>query len=565
MHLKLQFMINNTKLCPFCSEEIKATAIKCRYCFSDLGEKDQLSGLSSATPSGSHPSTPSAHTPLTGIHLVNHALGDRYEILEEIARGGMATVYKAIQKSLKRPVALKVVHQNLLHDTEFVARFHREAKLCASLNHPNIVTVYDEGEVSGVHFMAMEHLEGTDLHRLIRSRERLTPEQTLQYLLPVAEALDYAHGKGYVHRDIKSANISITGSGRVVLMDFGIAHAAAGTQLTRAGTVLGTPEYMSPEQAEGKKVDHKTDLYSLGVVMYECLAGRVPFSGENAMITIFQLTRNEPDDKPLRQTPTSTRELVTALLRKKPENRPSSAQSIAEGMKLLQRGKKWQPPGVESIKSAAGSKSTTEKKQESHTVKLGSKSGKPTSEGDGSPQKEKKKAPATVWFLILLGLVLVFVLVHQYNEQQRVREQKERARIEEQSIEERRREEERKARLAEQQERLAEEQRQREKWEVRVVRADNGLPIPNARILLTKGREYFDREFFTDGQGYARDTQPHRAIHGSSRVRIEKVSAPGFENITFRDYANRHILIKTIDSRNPLVTWTISLFPDSNR
>ena len=133
------------KRCPLCGEKILAVAIKCRYCGSMLSD--------ASSPGGS----------LTGIDLVKQALGNRYEIIGEIGRGSMATVYKAIQKNLNRPVALKVVHQNLLHDTEFVARFHREAQLCASLNHPNIVTVYDEGQISGVHFMAMEYLEGTDL------------------------------------------------------------------------------------------------------------------------------------------------------------------------------------------------------------------------------------------------------------------------------------------------------------------------------------------------------------------------------------------------------------------
>ncbi len=314
------------KICPYCGEEIKTIAIKCKHCGSMLTD--------------SPPSNPS----LTGIHLVNHALGDRYEILEEIGRGGMATVYKAIQKSLKRPVALKVVHQNLLHDTEFVARFHREAQLCASLNHPNIVTVHDEGEVSGVHFMAMEYLEGTDLHRLIRSRGRLTPEQTLQYLLPVAEALDYAHGKGYIHRDIKSANIFITGSGRVVLMDFGIAHAAAGTQLTRAGTVIGTPEYMSPEQAEGKKVDHRTDLYSLGVVMYECLAGRVPFKGDSAITTIYKLLHEQPDLNELDHTPNNLKTFIQKLLSKNADQRPATTtEVIAQIQQIKTQGHQLNP------------------------------------------------------------------------------------------------------------------------------------------------------------------------------------------------------------------------------
>jgi serine/threonine protein kinase len=338
---------NDTKRCPFCNEEINALAKKCKHCNEWL----------TAAPSVS----------LTGVDLVKQALGDRYEIQEEIGRGGMATVYKAVQKSLDRTVALKVVHQNLLHDNEFVARFHREAKLCASLSHPNIVTVHDEGEVSGVHFMAMEYLEGQDLRHLIRSRGRLTPEQTLHYLLPVAEALDYAHSRGLIHRDIKSANIFICNnpaterrglsgaerglsgvegrqSARIVLMDFGIAHAAAGTQLTKAGTVIGTPEYMSPEQADGRQVDHRTDLYSLGVVMYECLTGRVPFTSDNAVSTIYKVLNEQPDQAAFGNITYRVKVLAMSLLSKNPDHRPASGAKTAEAIRQLQQGKAWQPP-----------------------------------------------------------------------------------------------------------------------------------------------------------------------------------------------------------------------------
>jgi serine/threonine protein kinase len=324
--------MEETKRCPFCDEPIRVNAIKCKHCGSML----------TATPSVS----------LTGVDLVKQALGDRYEIQEEIGRGGMATVYKAVQKSLDRTVALKVVHQNLLHDTEFVARFHREAKLCASLNHPNIVHVYDEGEVSGVHFMAMEYLEGQDVRHLIRSRGKLTPEQTLQYLLPVAEALDYAHDRGLIHRDIKSANIFICNnpdtersrSARIVLMDFGIAHAAAGTQLTKAGTVIGTPEYMSPEQADGRQVDHRTDLYSLGVVMYECLTGRVPFTSDNAVSTIYKVLNEQPDEAAFGNITYRVKVLAMSLLSKNADHRPASGAKTAEAIRQLQQGKAWQPP-----------------------------------------------------------------------------------------------------------------------------------------------------------------------------------------------------------------------------
>jgi eukaryotic-like serine/threonine-protein kinase len=283
-------MQSQTKLCPYCSEEIKATAIKCKHCGSMLSDAPPSSGS------------------IGGITLVRQALALRYEIIEEIGRGGMATVYRAVQKNLQRPVALKVIHQNLVHDSEFVARFHREAQVCASLQHPNIVTVYDEGEVSGVHFMAMELLDGHDLHHIIRQQGQLTIEQTLAWIAPVAKALEYAHSRGIIHRDIKNSNILIAGtsagfdsaqpktlSARPVLMDFGIAHAASGTRLTQTGLVIGTPEYMSPEQAEGKPIDHRTDIYSLGIVLYECLTGQVPFKADNPLSIIMKVVNEAPE------------------------------------------------------------------------------------------------------------------------------------------------------------------------------------------------------------------------------------------------------------------------------
>jgi serine/threonine protein kinase len=228
---------------------------------------------------------------------IRQALGDKYEILSVIGRGGMATVYKAIQNSLNRPVALKVIHSNLVHDKEFIDRFLREAQVCGQLNHPSIVTVYDFGSAGSVHYMSMEYLEGVTLRERVKSSGTLDESETIRYITPIAQALAYIHQKGFVHRDVKSSNIFITREGRPVLMDFGIVYSKGIESLSQYGSLLGTPEYMSPEQAEGKlKVDGRSDLYSLGVIMFECLTGRLPFKSDNHLATLHQILHQNPPE-----------------------------------------------------------------------------------------------------------------------------------------------------------------------------------------------------------------------------------------------------------------------------
>ncbi len=239
-------------------------------------------------------STNTNNTLRVGSEAVKFALGDKYEILEEIGHGGMATVYKALEKGQNRYVAIKVLHQNLVHDKEFVSRFQRESQLCSWLNHPNIIPVYDYGHVSGVYFIAMQYLEGSTLQAIIDHKKSLSLQETCEYLVPIAQALGHAHARGIIHRDIKSSNIFITRENLPVLLDFGIARSNDSTNLTKTGAVFGTPDYLSPEQVEGKTVDHRTDVYSLGVVFYQSLTGRLPFKSENMHTTLYKIVQQEP-------------------------------------------------------------------------------------------------------------------------------------------------------------------------------------------------------------------------------------------------------------------------------
>src|SRR5690606_30841850 len=201
-----------------------------------------------------------------------------YTILSELGKGGMATVYLAIQECFGRKVALKVMDPNLLIDNTFGERFLREAHIVAGLSHPHIIAVYDVGVHENYHFIAMEYHSGGDLQG--RITQGLSPEDTITIIQQTALALDYAHKKGYIHRDVKSDNILIREDGSAVLTDFGIAKPqAASIQITHVGKVVGNPKYMSPEQARGARIGSRSDIYSLGIILFEALAGEVPFDG----------------------------------------------------------------------------------------------------------------------------------------------------------------------------------------------------------------------------------------------------------------------------------------------
>jgi serine/threonine-protein kinase len=220
---------------------------------------------------------------LSQFNLVGTTLGD-FQIHAELGRGGMGVVYKAHQQSLNRVVALKVLSPTLTDDELYIARFRQEAQSAASLDHPSIINIYQIGKENQLHYLAMQYIEGETLQQRMRREGAMNIERIVSLLTPVCSALDYAHTHGIIHRDIKPSNIMLTPDGKVYLADFGLARGMGASELTRTGTVMGTPEYMSPEQAEGSSsIGPATDIYALGIIVYQMLTGKLPFESETPM------------------------------------------------------------------------------------------------------------------------------------------------------------------------------------------------------------------------------------------------------------------------------------------
>jgi eukaryotic-like serine/threonine-protein kinase len=266
--------------------------------------------------------------------MIGQVLGGRYDVLDRVGGGGMALVYKGYDQLLHRKVAIKVLRQQYVHDEEFIRRFRREAQAAASLSHANVVSIYDVGQEDEVHFIVMEYIEGSTLNDVIKEKARLQVETAINIASQICDALEHAHQNQIIHRDIKPHNILIGKNGRVKVTDFGIARAADSSQITQTGSVVGSVHYFSPEHAKGTLTGAKSDLYSLGIVLYQMLTGRLPFFGESPISVALKHLQEDVEEprkvNPL--IPQSVENIILKAMRKKPDERYQSAREMQDDL-----------------------------------------------------------------------------------------------------------------------------------------------------------------------------------------------------------------------------------------
>jgi eukaryotic-like serine/threonine-protein kinase len=311
-------------------------------------------------------------------------LDGRYRVLRRIGSGGMAAVWLADDTHLQRQVALKVLHPQFVQDGEFVARFQREAESAAGLQHPNIVAVFDRGEADGTPYIAMQYLEGPTLKQLID--KGLAPEEAVRLIRQVLEGARFAHRHGIVHRDLKPQNVIVDGEGKATVTDFGIARAGV-SEITQAGSVMGTPHYLSPEQAQGLGVTAVSDLYSVGVMLYEALTGQVPFEGDSAVAVAMKQV-SQPPQRPSSVNPQVSPALDAAVMRaleKEPGRRFQNADAFIAALDAALK-----EPGVGQGTAAF--------------APLPPAVAVP---GEGDDEEEKRKR----WWLLVLAAILIGLLL----------------------------------------------------------------------------------------------------------------------------------------------------------
>ncbi|MFP1602824.1 serine/threonine-protein kinase [Microbacterium sp. 2216-1] len=343
------------------------------------------------------------------------SFGGRYELLSRIAIGGMGEVWEATDHVIGRTVAIKILKDEYMGDPGFLERFRAEARHAALVNHEGIASVFDYGEENGSAYLVMELVPGEALSTILERDGALSADKTLDIVAQTAAALQAAHAAGLVHRDIKPGNLLITPDGRVKITDFGIARIADQVPLTATGQVMGTVQYLSPEQASGHPASPATDIYSLGIVAYESLAGKRPFTGESQVaIAMAQINEQAP---PLPATvPQPVQNLVMAMIAKKPADRPSSAATVARAAQALRRGDLNSAAiAVPAIAAAAGAAMLDDATRvltgaDDATRIMPTTAQLPTEGAAEGEETEKKKRSPWTWPLIALIVLLVLVL-----------------------------------------------------------------------------------------------------------------------------------------------------------
>jgi beta-lactam-binding protein with PASTA domain/tRNA A-37 threonylcarbamoyl transferase component Bud32 len=335
-------------------------------------------------------------------HIIGELFDRRYRLQRRIGSGGMADVYLAEDETLHRQVAIKILADRYTQDAGFVERFRREATAAAGLNHPNIVSIYDRGESNGTYYIAMEYIEGPTLKEEITSRAPLPEAEAVGYALQALQALEFAHRRGVIHRDIKPHNMMLTPDGLLKVTDFGIARAANQVEMTEVGSIVGTAQYLSPEQARGQTVGPQSDIYSLGVVLYEMLTGEVPFTGSSAVEIAMKQVHDQPvpPSRKNRLISPALEQVVMRALAKDPALRFRSAREMADELDRTRRGL-----GVsQDTQQATAVIGAYEAAQATSAMGAAQQTAVMGAQGGGPPPAQPKRS-ALPWLLVLLLLI----------------------------------------------------------------------------------------------------------------------------------------------------------------
>jgi tetratricopeptide (TPR) repeat protein/tRNA A-37 threonylcarbamoyl transferase component Bud32 len=326
--------MNSTIACPTCGQSNPAGTLFCVKCHARFPGADETPTIASRSFSSLDDTTLGGGTPAPIMERGTKLAGGRYEILEILGQGAMGAVYKARDHELDRWVAIKVIQPELANSRAILKRFKQELILARQVTHKNVVRIFDIGETDGMKFITMEYIAGSDLKSLIVERDKMPAEEAVDIIRQICLALEAAHGEGVVHRDLKPQNIMIEQTGRVVVMDFGIAHSKDLPGATMTGALVGTPEYMSPEQAKGEKTDTRADIFAVGIIFYELLTGRVPFRAGTLVETMYKRTRERaiPPVELDQTIPVQANRVIMKCLETAPENRYQNVKEILQDL-----------------------------------------------------------------------------------------------------------------------------------------------------------------------------------------------------------------------------------------